>query len=137
MSLTQLYIHAVWSTHNRTPFFIDKEKRVIVYNHIKEYCKTIAVSCLEINGYTDHIHILFQFAPTDSVSEIIRKIKGESSFWINKSKLFETHFRWQTEYYADTISKKEILSVRRYIQNQEKHHTYYSFEEELIKKLGA
>jgi hypothetical protein len=57
-------------------------------------------------------------------------MKGESSWWINKNKIVSEKFEWQEDYYALSISPKEIFSVRKYIENQEEHHKKVSFRVE-------
>ncbi len=66
-------------------------------------------------------------------------VKGESSFWINKNKLTRHKFEWQDEYFAVSVSEYKIDSVRKYIRNQEAHHSGKTFQEEydeLIAKYG-
>lgn len=58
-------------------------------------------------------------------------IKGESSFWINKNKLTKTRFEWQDEYFVASVSPTKIEKVRRYIADQEEHHSRVSFDQEL------
>jgi hypothetical protein len=48
-------------------------------------------------------------------------------------------FGWQTEYWAVAVSESIISNVRRYIWNQEQHHTKKTYEDEikeLIDKYG-
>jgi REP element-mobilizing transposase RayT len=57
-------------------------------------------------------------------------IKGESSFWINRSKLIKTGFEWADEYYGASVSESHLDVVRDYIKNQEEHHRIKTWEEE-------
>ena len=66
-------------------------------------------------------------------------IKGESSYWINSQELTDQKFRWQDDYWAVSVSKSHVESVRKYIFNQERHHKEVPFREEVdefIKKLN-
>jgi REP element-mobilizing transposase RayT len=56
------------------------------------------------------------------LSDVIRLIKGESSFWVNSTKLSKFKFEWQDEYIAVSVSDSIIEKVRNYIRNQEEHH---------------
>ena len=66
-------------------------------------------------------------------------IKGESSFWVNQHKLTRIKFQWQDEYFAVSVSESQVNAVRKYIQNQEEHHSEKSFTQEydeFIQKYG-
>jgi len=92
-----------------------------------------------INGYNDHCHSLVSLGPKQTMSDVMRLIKGESSFWINKNGLCREHFEWQDEYYAVSVSKSIYPRVRNYIRRQESHHRAQSYEKEeniLIDKYG-
>ena len=57
-------------------------------------------------------------------------LKGESSFWINKTKIFPGKFEWQDEYFAVSEGQSAVNRVRDYIKNQEVHHRKKSFQQE-------
>ena len=66
-------------------------------------------------------------------------IKGESSYWINKVKLFKEKFEWQDEYLAVSVSESHLDKLRNYLKIQETHHSKKSWEEEyqeFIEKYG-
>ncbi len=46
-------------------------------------------------------------------------IKGESSFWVNKEKIFISKFEWADEYYAVSVSESQLQKVKDYIENQQ------------------
>jgi len=121
MPKVDIIIHAVWGTKKRFPFLtknlIEKLRKHIVDN-AKE--KNIYIDL--VNGYSDHIHCLLRLNSTMSISKAMNLIKGESSNWINKQKLTDQMFEWADEYYAASVSKLLIRSVRKYIEKQEAHH---------------
>lgn len=60
-------------------------------------------------------------------------IKGESSHWINKENILENErlkFSWQEEYFAVSISESVVEKVRKYIENQEIHHSKKTYQQE-------
>ena len=130
MPFVKTYIHFVWSTKNREKS-LRKDLRVKIFNHIKENAKKKDIYIDFIGGYTDHIHILVSLGIDQTISDIMRLIKGESSYWINKNKLFPYKFEWQNEYYAVSVCQSILNDVRNYIKNQEEHHRYKSFQEEV------
>jgi putative transposase len=66
-----------------------------------------------------------------SISEICRWIKGESSHWINKNIVRPGDFAWQDDYFAVSIGESQVDAVVGYIRNQERHHAKTSFTKEV------
>jgi len=121
----------VFSTKNREPFLNSLELRKNVFQHVKKNAeeKGIWLDC--INGYSDHAHCLISLGKEQSVSKVAQLIKGESSFWINQNNLTSQKFMWQDDYWAVGVSDRHLVSVRRYIHNQEAHHSRNSFSKEI------
>lgn len=88
-----------------------------------------------INGIEDHVHCLFRSKPTQSPSNLIRNIKGESSHWINEQKLTKEKFQWQEGYGIFSVSQKDIEKIRSYIFEQESHHKTIDYENEIRKLI--
>ena len=144
MSFIKVYIHFVWSTKNREPFLASMEIRQMVWQHIREYASQKGIYIDFINGYSDHCHCLVSMGVNQSIEQIIKLIKGESSYWINKQGILSalTHsstnlitptFEWQKEYYAASVSASSLSVVRDYIRNQEAHHSKKTFQHECDK----
>lgn len=138
MSYVKIWIHAVWGTKNRQSI-LSKEKRSELFSHIKENAKQKEIYIDTINGYLDHVHCLIALNAAMSISKAMNLIKGESSFWANKHKLFGTKLEWADEYYASSVSESVVERVRAYIVNQEVHHAKTSFMDEcnlFLMKMG-
>ena len=78
----------------------------------------------------DHLHFLIGFRPDQSLSDLMRLVKGESSEWLNDKKISKYKFRRQEGYGAFSYAKCDIASVANYIHNQEEHHRKKTFLEE-------
>lgn len=63
---------------------------------------------LAINNMSDHLHRLIGLSPAQSISDLLRLVKGDSSEWINKEKLTPYKFQWQEGYGAFSHSKSQI-----------------------------
>lgn len=85
---------------------------------------------IAINSMPDHLHMLFGMRPTQSLSDLMRIVKGDSSEWINSQKFTRIPFRWQEGYGAFSYEKNKISTVATYIENQEIHHQKKTFLEE-------
>ena len=85
----------------------------------------------------DHIHIFIGMRPTQSISDLMQDIKGNSSKWINEKKFLKVKFEWQEGFGAFSYSKSHVNKVIDYIKNQEVHHKKETFRDEYLKFLKA
>ena len=133
-TLTNLVYHVVFSTKAREPMII-QEVRDELYRYIGGIVKGESGVLIQIGGMPDHIHMVLKLKPVHKLSDIMKKIKGNSSKWINEQNRLEAIFGWQDGYGAFTVSKSQIPVVVRYVKEQENHHSHFSFKEEFIRVL--
>ncbi|MDQ6901713.1 MAG: IS200/IS605 family transposase [Bacteroidota bacterium] len=122
----QIHIQAIFAVKNRTGL-IQKEWRDELYKYITGTIQTHDHKLLAINGMPDHLHIFFGMRPTQSLSDLMQDVKGNSSKWINEKKFIKEKFEWQGGYGAFSYSKSQVSKVISYVQNQEAHHRKFSF----------
>jgi putative transposase len=125
----RLWTHAVFVTKNREQSIVRKAEDEI-YNHLYEQLRRRECVPLIINGMPNHVHLLYLSNYKIAPMEIFQKVKGETSFWINKNKVLPTHFSWQDGSYSTSVGEKEVAAVKNYIANQKMHHAKKSFQEE-------
>lgn len=132
MSYVRIWLHCVWTTKNRIPYLKD-EIRDKVISHILENAKAkdMYIDCL--NGHQEHLHALISLGRQQNISDVMQKIKGESSFWINKNKLTRLKFEWQDDFYSVSIGLPQLHNLREYIRNQPEHHKKVGWLEEIRK----
>ena len=131
---TQIHIQFVFAVKYRKGL-IGEEWKDELYKYITGIIKNNKHKLLIINGMPDHIHILIGMRPTQSVSDLMQDIKGDSSKWINGKKFMKEKFEWQEGYGAFSYGKSQIKNVISYIENQEKHHRKKTFKEEYMEFL--
>jgi putative transposase len=110
-----------------------------LYSYIGGIVRGESGTLLEIGGMPDHVHLLVKLNPTKSVSEMLNRIKAKSSKWVNEENTRSRSFGWKDGYGAFSVSESQVESIRRYIQDQEKHHRRQSFQDEfraLLEKHG-
>ncbi len=129
MPWIKVWLHFVWSTKDRHPYLTD-EVRSKVFDHIRENARVKNIHIDFINGWVDHVHCLISLASNQTIEDIMKLIKGESSHWVNKNKLTKLRFEWQDEYFVASVSESNLSAVRKYISEQAKHHSKISFREE-------
>jgi REP element-mobilizing transposase RayT len=94
---------------------------------------------LAINNMPDRLHLFIGLNPKQSISDLMRMVKGESSEWINLNQLTTRHFNWQEGYGAFSYSRSHIDNVVKYIHNQQEHHKKITFMDEyksILEKFG-
>jgi len=123
---TQIHIHTVFAVADRMSL-IKVEWQDQLYMYITTIIQKHGHKVLAIGGMPDHVHILFGFRPTQTLSSLMQEVKRDSSEWINKKKLTPGRFSWQGGYGAFSYSRSHIPSVVKYIMTQESHHKDKSF----------
>ncbi len=124
----------MWTTKNRIPYLTGRIRGDVI-SHIYSNAKSKGIYINQMNGYHEHLHALISLGGSQNISEIMQKIKGESSYWINKSKLTMLKFEWQDDFYCVSIGEAQSENLREYIRNQERHHKKITWEEELEKLM--
>jgi len=130
MSYVRIWIHAVWGTKNKFPFLTNTIRKQ-VFEHIQENAKAKRIYLKEINGHKEHIHCLISLSADQSIAKVLQLLKGEASFWINKSELIKGSFEWADEYFAVSVSESQVERVQDYIKGQEEHHRKKGWDEEV------
>jgi putative transposase len=131
---TQIHIHAIFAVRNRRSLILP-EWKVNLYKYITGITQKNGHKLLIINGVTDHVHMLFGMRPTQSLSDLMQDIKGDSSKWINENGFVQGLFNWQEGFGAFSYCKSRLPNVIRYIKNQENHHKKQSFVDEYLEFL--
>jgi REP element-mobilizing transposase RayT len=133
-SYTKLLYHLVFSTIERRPL-ITKTLRPLLYDYLGGAVRGLDGVAIEIGGVADHVHLLVRMPRTIAVDVFLQKLKANSSGWVTRTQAVK--FNWQRGFGAFTVSESQVEKVRRYIQNQEAHHSKVSFEEEFKAILKA
>ena len=128
-SLVKNYVHIVFSTKNRQPF-IDQSIKEELHAYLGGTCKELGCPVLAVGGVEDHVHILCMLSRNMALSELIGKVKANSSKWIKTKGEQYANFYWQNGYGAFSVNPTETEVVIKYIQNQEEHHKKRTFQEE-------
>lgn len=135
-SYSQIHIHCVFAVKYRRSL-IDPSWKNKLHQYIGGTIQRQGHKLITINSMPDHVHILLGLRPAQSLSELMRIVKGDSSEWINKNHLCPCRFQWQEGFSAFSYAKSQIKIVANYIENQEIHHASVSFLEEYKKTLDA
>lgn len=128
-SYTQIYLQFVFAVKYRNAQ-IEPAWETNLHKYITGIVQNNKHKLIAINGMPDHIHILVGFHTTQSIADLMRDVKANSSKWINENNLTKEKFEWQTGYGAFSYSKSHLQNVINYIKNQKSHHQKQTFLEE-------
>jgi REP element-mobilizing transposase RayT len=129
-SLSAVYIHLVFSTKDRWPFFRDRDLRAELHAELGGISKILGCAPIITGGVEDHIHQLVRFGRVISQADWVKELKRVSNLWLKQKHLLR-NFEWQGEYASFSVSTSELERVKKYIANQEEHHRRMSFQDEL------
>ncbi|GAA4472793.1 IS200/IS605 family transposase [Novipirellula rosea] len=130
-TFTNLLFHIVYSTKYRKRT-IRLEWQDELYGYVGGIVRDQKGTLLKIGGVEDHVHLLAKLSPTIAISDVLRKIKSNSSKWINGRPDVSRMFEWQSGYAAFSVSESQSPSVSDYIASQAEHHRKMTFEEEFL-----
>ncbi len=130
----QIHIQVVFAVQNRQSLILS-DWGDDLYKYITGIIQNHNHKVLQINGMPDHIHILIGMRPTQSLSELMKQVKQDSSKWINQSGFVKEKFSWQAGYGAFSYAKSQVPNVITYIKNQKAHHKKSTFRNEYTKLL--
>lgn len=129
-------IHCVFSTKERANSIADNIREQL-FAYLFGIAKNLRIEILALGGTENHIHILIAVPAKESLSDIIRDLKANSSRWMSEK---HHEFSWQQGFAAFSVSPSKVQTVKRYIRHQAEHHAKRNFEEEfllLLKRSGV
>ena len=118
-SVTGIYAHLVFVTKYR--------KEVFQPAHIErmsEVCsgvaKKMSFRLIRLNGESDHVHLLIEYPPKLSISQIVNSLKGVSSRMLRKEFDLVPHQEhlWSPSYFCVSCGGAPIAKIKQYIDNQ-------------------
>ena len=119
-----LQYHMVLATKYRHPV-IEGEIKTTLYQKIESIFAERNLNILEMNGESDHVHILFEADPFTAPGELANVVKTQSSRYIRKlygetvlKKWYRKPLFWSDSYFVATVSENSLSIVRAYIQSQ-------------------
>jgi REP element-mobilizing transposase RayT len=133
-TFSQIYIQTVFAVSGRMSLMTGDYKEEL-HKYIAGIVRNKRQKLLQINGMSDHLHILIGLRPAMALADLVRDIKSDSSDWINRRRLARGKFAWQEGYGAFSYGHSQLDMIIRYIQNQERHHKRRTFKDEYLTLL--
>src|ERR1035437_6121894 len=129
-SFASRLVHVIFSTKNRVPD-LSPELADRLFPYMGGIVRERKGVPLIINGPADHVHMLVSLPATESIAELLRVVKANSSRWVHEQFPAQKRFAWQAGSAAFTVSGSRTADVKNYIAAQEDHRRV-SFQEEFL-----
>lgn len=121
---TRLMAHLIFVTKYRKPI-LTGSLRQGVKQYIFESAQRHHWYIQTMETDQDHIHILLQYPPRDSIQSIVSRLKQESTFyvWKHYSHTFKYYYWaektiWSDGCFAASVGDASADTIRCYIENQ-------------------
>ena len=91
---------------------------------VKQLLEKWGCRCVEFNGESDHIHLIFQYTPQVQLSKLINNLKTVSSRYLKKEfqerceKFYGKDALWSGSYYISSCGGVTIDVLKKYVQEQ-------------------
>ena len=121
-SYHEVYYHIIWTTKRRENL-ITADMETALHGYIRKRCAEMEVFVYALNGTENHLHLVCSIPPRFAVAEVVEKIKGASSHFINHMEGRNWRLYWQPGYGCLTFAKKDLARVVQYVENQKLHHS--------------
>jgi putative transposase len=121
-SVSDLKIHLVCVTKYRRPI-LTAESLAVLEVSFREVATKMGFEIEEFNGEPDHVHVLIEYPPKLSISQMVNALKGVSSRRYGQAghpKPYGRDALWSPSYFASSVGGAPLEVLKRYIQNQEK-----------------
>jgi putative transposase len=117
----RLFYHVIWRTFLSRPD-ITTETEKVLYPFLIEKAKGYHCYAHGANGVEDHVHLAISIPPSIAVSDVIGKLKGSSSHFLNRQLQITQGFSWQGGFGVFTFAEKDLPGILAYIRSQKEHH---------------
>ena len=112
--------HLIWCPRRRKSILVGKIKERCQHL-LEEKCKDQGWLILSLAIAPDHIHVCVRVWPANSAADVVKQLKGVTSFHLRKefsevtSKLPSL---WTRSYFASTAGNVSKETIQRYIDTQ-------------------
>ncbi|HSE32671.1 MAG TPA: IS200/IS605 family transposase [Pyrinomonadaceae bacterium] len=117
----QLHYHLCFRTHRRREFFKTGTEKLS--DTLNQLYTLHGYHGLEMKLRAADVQLLLSLKPEHAISDVLKKIKGESSALLCASMEIEPPL-WARGYLARTSGKVRSAAVKSYLEKQAQHHGY-------------
>lgn len=124
--------HSVFSVRLHFVFVTHYRRKVITAPMLErmqemagQVCRTMGCELLEFSGEADHVHLLVDFHPKNSISAVAGSLKSSLSRTMKKdfpkqvTKFYRGVSFWSNSYYVASVGGAPIEKLKEYIKSQD------------------
>ena len=121
--VSALHVHLVFVTKYRRGVLSQRALGVI-REACASVCRDFKANLQAFNGEDDHVHLLIEYPPTVSISNLVNSLKGVSSRMLRREEFPEVQQRlwgghlWSPSYFAASCGGAPLAMIRQYVENQ-------------------
>ncbi len=112
--------HLVWCPKRRKPILVGKLKERC-QELLEAKCKQKGWDILTLSLQPDHIHLCVRVWPSDSAADVIKELKGSTSFFLRQEfnpVLSKLPSLWTRSYFSSTAGAVSTQTIQEYIDAQ-------------------
>jgi len=121
MSYTKLRYHIITATKEQKPLLVGQVEQV-AHAMLVRNAQEQGAKVFQVGGVPDHTHLVAEVPRQIPLSDFVQKVKGASSWVINKQNLVKGGFEWAEGYAAISLSPNDLSPVMTYVAYQKWHH---------------
>jgi putative transposase len=123
-SVTDLKIHLICVTKYRKSVFTE-ESLDLIEKSFREVATQMDFQVQEFNGEGDHVHVLIEYPPKLSISQMVNSLKGVSSRRYGQAGYPKPHKEslWSPSYFAISVGGATLEVLKQYIREQSRPGT--------------
>jgi putative transposase len=123
-SVTDLKIHLICVTKYRKSVFT-AESLELIEKSFREVATQMDFQIQEFNGEGDHVHVLIEYPPKLSISQVVNSLKGVSSRRYGQAGYEKPHKKslWSPSYFAISVGGAPLEVLKQYIKEQSRPET--------------
>ena len=118
-------VHIIFVTKYRKKLFTSDRRSDDVKQFLYDAAKKYRYTLIQMETDKDHVHILLEYSPKVSVSDIVKQLKQYSTYqmWEHHGKYLSKQYwkhqiLWSDGYFACSIGQISQEIIEKYIQNQ-------------------
>lgn len=126
MYRSRLHYLVTWSTRGRRPVLRERHVQALEAL-IRQSCEERGYSLFEVAAGTDHVHVLIALRPSQSISSVIRELKGRAgmallSEYPELRVWLRGNLVWDERYAVETVSPARIDHIGERLRSTHPPH---------------
>jgi len=113
-------VHVVFAVRDRRQL-LRRDRDRALHEYVRGLALDKRAEVLAIGNAADHVHVVLSLHAAVPLAEVVRTIKGGSSYALNRE-VGLAAFAWQSGYWARSLSSDSLPNVCEYVSDQRGRH---------------